>query len=111
MGETLLFAEERGAYTLSDRGTYLAQSSNLPDLAILFGGASIAENPDPALLNPYGVIAVSPERHPGVAFDLAQDFITWLTGLSTQERIATFGVDRYGQPLFYPDSIAWRESS
>jgi tungstate transport system substrate-binding protein len=111
MGETLLFTEERSAYTLSDRGTYLAQSGNLPGLTILFGGASIADNPDTALLNPYGVIAVSPERHPGAAIDLAQDFIAWLTGLHTQERIATFGVDRFGQPLFHPDSVSWRESS
>ena len=111
MGETLLFAEERGAYTLSDRGTYLAQSSNLPGLAILFGGTSIASNPDAALLNPYGVIAVSPVRHPGVAYELAQDFITWLTGENTQERIATFGADRFGQPLFYPDSVSWRAAN
>ncbi len=110
MGETLIIAEERGAYTLSDRGTFLAQSGNLPGLFVLFGGDSIDENPDPALLNPYGVIAVSPERHPDTAYDLAQDFISWLTGLATQERIADFGIDRFGQPLFYPDSEGWREA-
>lgn len=110
MGETLIFAHERSAYTLSDRGTFLAQSANLPGLSVLFGGESIAENPDPALLNPYGVIAVSPQVHAGVAYDLARDFITWLTSVPTQERIAEFGIDRFGQPLFYPDAYEWREA-
>jgi tungstate transport system substrate-binding protein len=104
MGETLQFANEQAAYTLSDRATYLAQRDNLPNLVILVGGNSIAENPDPALLNPYGVIPVNPERHEGIQADLAQEFVDWLTSVETQETIAAFGVDRFGQPLFYPDS-------
>jgi tungstate transport system substrate-binding protein len=108
MGETLQFANERGAYTLADRGTYLSQRENLPNLVILLGGASISENPDPALLNPYGVIPVNPEGHEGIQSELAQEFVEWLTSVETQETIAAYGADRFGQPLFYADSEAYR---
>jgi tungstate transport system substrate-binding protein len=108
MGATLQFANERGAYTLTDRGTFLALWKSLPHLEIMVGGGSIAENADPDLLNPYGVIPISPERYPQTAADLAQQFVNWLTSLEIQEQIAAFGVDVYGQPLFYPDSQAWR---
>jgi len=108
MGETLQFANEQAAYTLSDRATYLAQRDNLPNLVILVGGNSIAENPDPALLNPYGVIPVNPEGHEGIQADLAQEFVDWLTSVETQDTIAAFGVDRFGQSLFYPDSEPYR---
>ena len=108
MGETLLFANETGAYTLADRGTFLAMRDSLPDLVVVVGGERIAENADPALLNPYGVIPVNPDKG-GIAADLAQDFVEWLTGAETQAVIATFGVEVYGQPLFYPGSVLWRD--
>jgi len=108
MGETLLFANERLAYTLSDRGTWLSQQSNLPNLTVLLGGATIAENQDPALLNPYGVIPVNPEKHPGVNFDLATRFAEWITSAEVQQEIAAYGKAQYGQSLFYPDSQAWK---
>jgi tungstate transport system substrate-binding protein len=111
MGETLQFASESGAYTLADRGTYLSQRDNLPGLAILFGGNSIAENPDAALYNPYGVIPVNPEMHEGIQAEVAQEFVEWLTSLETQEQIAAYGVEQFGQPLFYPDSEAYREAN
>lgn len=104
MGETLVFANERGAYTLADRGTYLSARDNLPNLAIVVGGDNLEGNKDPALLNPYGVMAVNPDTHPGVQFDLATQFIEWLTSPETQARIGAFGVDKFGQPLFYPDA-------
>jgi tungstate transport system substrate-binding protein len=110
MGETIQFANERGAYTLADRGTYLAQREDLPDLVILFGGESIAENPDAKLYNPYGVIPVNPELHEGIQAELAQRFVGWLTSVETQERIGSYGVDRFGQPLFYPDSEPYRRA-
>ena len=110
MGETLQFANESGAYTLADRGTYLAQRENLPDLIILFGGESIAQNPDAKLYNPYGVIPVNPELHEGIQAELAQQFVEWLTSVETQEQIGAYGVDRYGQPLFYPDSEPYRQA-
>jgi tungstate transport system substrate-binding protein len=107
MGDTLVFANEAGAYTLTDRATFLANQANLPNLAILVGGNSIAENQDPALLNPYGVIPVNPDKG-NINEELAQQFVEWLTSLETQEMISTFGVEQFGQPLFYPDSDAWR---
>jgi tungstate transport system substrate-binding protein len=111
MGETLTFANESGSYTLADRGTYLFQRDNLPGLVILFGGESIAENPDPVLYNPYGVLPVNPELHEGIQAELAQEFADWLTSLETQEMIGDYGVEQFGQPLFYPDSEAYREAN
>lgn len=107
MGETLLFAMEQTGYTLSDRGTFLSMAENLPDLGILFGGQTIAENPDPALRNLYGVIQVTPTDPSAPEAVLAKDFIDWLTSLETQTLISEFGVERYDQPLFHPASRAW----
>jgi tungstate transport system substrate-binding protein len=111
MGETLQFASERQAYTLTDRGTFLAQRDNLPGLTVLVGGDTIDENPDKALYNPYGVIPVNPETHQGIEVDLGNKFVEWLTSLDTQEMIGKYGVDKFGQPLFYPDSQAYREAN
>lgn len=108
MGETLTFANEQKAYTLSDRGTYLAQKANLPDLVILVGGNSLEENQDKSLLNPYGVMAVDPDKHPGVNFDLATQFVEWITSVEEQQIISDYGKDKFGQPLFYPSSAAWK---
>ncbi|MBI4770789.1 MAG: substrate-binding domain-containing protein [Chloroflexi bacterium] len=107
MGATLVFANEKLAYTLSDRGTWLAQKASLPNLRILVGGGTIAENKDPGLLNPYGVIEINPQKHPGVNNALAHQFAQWLTSVATQQLIADFGKDQFGQPLFYPDSAPW----
>lgn len=108
MGDTLRFAEESGAYTLTDRGTYLALRENLPNLVVLVGGDNIADNQDPALLNPYGVIPVNPNKG-NINYELAEEFVTWLTAVETQQAIAEFGREQFGQPLFYPDSEAWNE--
>jgi tungstate transport system substrate-binding protein len=102
MGETLTFANEKQAYTLSDRGTFLSMRPRLPDLAILVGGATLADNHDPELLNPYGIIVVNPAKHPNVKADLAKSFAAWITSTETQKKIGEFGKDKYGQPLFYP---------
>jgi tungstate transport system substrate-binding protein len=107
MGETLLFASERQAYTLTDRGTWLAQQANLPGLTLLVGGIAVDANADPALLNPYGVIPVNPEKHAGVNFALATQFAEWITSLEVQQQISEFGRDEFGQALFYPSSTAW----
>lgn len=104
MGDTLIFANEKGAYTITDRATYLAMRDKLPNLTLLVGGESIAQNSDKSLLNPYGVIAVNPARHPHVRFDLAEKFIDWITSAETQKLIGDYGVDRFGQPLFYPSA-------
>ncbi len=110
MGAALRFADEKGAYTLTDRGTFLALRDKLPGLVILLGGGQLSENPDPALRNPYGVLVVKAGAGRQVQSELARTFAAWLTSLPTQERIARFGLERYGQPLFYPDSLAWRQA-
>lgn len=107
MGDTLLFANETGAYTLTDRGTFLSMQANLPNLIIVVGGATIAENGDLALLNPYGVIPVNPDKG-NINDKLAQEFAEWLTSVEIQEKIGEYGREQFGQPLFYPDSEAWR---
>lgn len=104
MGDTLLFANEKGAYTLTDRATWLAQQSKLPGLVVLVGGANISQNADKDLYNPYGVMAVNPDKFPGVSFDLAMNFIKWITAADTQKLIANFGVDKFGSPLFYANA-------
>jgi tungstate transport system substrate-binding protein len=98
MGAVLTLADEQRAYTLADRGTYLARLSEGLELEVLVEG-------DPILFNPYSVIAVDPDVHAGVNAGLAEDFIDWLTSLRTQETIA--GFERFGEPLFTPDSEAW----
>ena len=100
MGETLNLAREKRAYTLSDRATFLSQKK--PGLDVLVEG-------DPALLNVYHVIAVSPGKHPGVRHALAMQLVDYLTSLQAQELIARFGREEYGQSLFFPDSDEWRE--
>jgi tungstate transport system substrate-binding protein len=104
MGETLVVANEKLAYTLADRGTWLAMHDKLPALRVLVGGRTLAENPDSSLRNNYGVLAVDPEAHPGVNQAVAAKFVDWLLSPDTQRVIGDFGVARFGQPLFYPDS-------
>ncbi len=101
MGAVLTMANEQQAYTLSDRATYLARTLEGTDLEILMEG-------DPILFNPYGVIAVNPEKNAAIQGDLANQFIDWLVALPAQEQIGQFGVEEFGQPLFVPDSEAWR---
>jgi tungstate transport system substrate-binding protein len=93
MGEVLRMASERGAYTLSDRATFLAQQKGLQLVTLLEG--------DRALFNPYGVIAVNPRRLPGVNYTGARRFIQFLTSPPAQRLIADFGRARYGQSLFH----------
>ena len=100
MGAVLTMADEHQAYTLSDRATYLARTLEGTDLAIMVEG-------DPVLFNPYGVMAVNPEKSPEINLELANTFIDWLISVQVQERIAQFGVEEFGSPLFTPDSTAW----
>lgn len=102
MGDTLRFANETLAYTMTDRGTFLALKENLPDLVVHVGGASIDENRDDTLFNPYGVIPVDPAK--GVNHELALEFAGWLTSESVQLAISQFGMDKFEQPLFYPNA-------
>ncbi len=104
MGDTLLFALEQQGYTLTDRGTYLSMVDKLAGLEVMVGGGNVAENKDKTLLNPYGVLAVNPEKHPNVKADLANKFVEWLLSPDTQAMIGGYGVDKFGQPLFYPNA-------
>ena len=101
MGAVLTMSDEQQAYTLSDRATYLARTLEGIDLEILVEG-------DPILFNPYGVMAVNPDKGEHIKIDLANTFIDWLVSMPTQEKIAQFGVDQFGAPLFTPDSEPWR---
>jgi tungstate transport system substrate-binding protein len=111
MGETLLTSNEKGMYTLSDRGTYLSMKDKLPNLVIVLGGNSLQENKDKSLLNPYGVMAVNPDKHPGMNYDMAMNFVKWITSVEEQKVIGSYGVDKFGQPLFYPSSKEYKDQS
>ena len=101
MGAVLTMSEEAQAYTLSDRATYLKRTLEGIDLEILVEG-------DPILFNPYGVMAVNPDKGEHIKEDLANQFIDWLISVPTQELIGGYGVEEFGGPLFTPDSEAWR---
>ena len=95
MGTVLQMAHEKMAYTLSDRGTYLAYKTKI-DLVVISEG-------DPDLYNPYGVIAVNPVKHPHVKYIKAMALIGWLTSPDCQQMIAQF--KKGEELLFYPDAI------
>lgn len=92
MGATLNYAAAADAYTLTDRGTWIA-FRNPRGLKLLFEGGA-------GLRNPYGIILVNPKRHPHVKAKAGQRFIDWLTGPAGQQAIAAFR--RGGQALFFP---------
>ena len=96
MGATLQVASQKAAYTISDRGTYLAQQKNI-DLEILSQG-------DPSLLNVYHVIVVNPDKHSKVNAVGARAFAAYVVRPDVQALIADFGKDKYGQPLFFVDA-------
>ncbi len=94
MGTTLNTAVGKGAYTLTDRGTWLS-FANKGDFKVLLEG-------DPKLFNQYGVILVNPERHPRVKKDMGQALVDWLTGSEGQAAIASYKID--GEQLFFPNA-------
>ena len=94
MGQTLQIADQRGAYTLSDRATYLAFRERI--------GAGIAVEDDARLRNPYHVIAVNGAQHPQVNAAAAAALIDFLLSDPVQQQIGSFGQDQYGQALFTP---------
>jgi tungstate transport system substrate-binding protein len=98
MGKTLTLADEKQAYTLADRGTYIKYKfgRDVPiDLEVLCEG-------DPMLANPYGVIPINPEKHPHVKFELAKEFAEWLVSERGQSVIANYRL--LDKQLFYPDA-------
>jgi tungstate transport system substrate-binding protein len=96
MGQTLNVAAEKKGYTLADRGTYLALKKNL--------GLDILVEGDAALLNIYHVIEVNMAKWPKVNADGAKAFAYFMISKQTQAIIKTFGIAKYGSPLFFPDA-------
>jgi tungstate transport system substrate-binding protein len=95
MGKVLQMAGELGAYTLTDRGTWLAMQAKLPLKELASG--------DPKLFNPYGVIAVNPDRYRDIDYRGAMRLIAWLTSVEGQKIIEDFQIN--GQPLFIPTAV------
>jgi tungstate transport system substrate-binding protein len=94
MGETLTIANERGAYTITDRGTYLALRDRL--------ALPILVERDKALINIYHVITLNPANGPRINSEGGQAFLTFLLDPATQAFIGEFGIDEFGEPLFTP---------
>jgi tungstate transport system substrate-binding protein len=101
MGEVLNIASQQGAYTLSDRGTFLSQRSEI-DLDILVQGP-IEGGPE-ILSNPYGIMAVNPAVHENVNYALAMAYIGYITSPEGQERIAEYTAN--GEQLFFPEALS-----
>ncbi len=96
MGATLKVASEKNGYTLTDRATYLANKSTL--------GLDILVEGDPGLLNVYHVIIVNPAKWSKINVEGARAFSDYITSPEVQDMIGKFGVDKYGQPLFFADA-------
>ncbi|MBT3240729.1 MAG: tungstate ABC transporter [Chloroflexi bacterium] len=111
MGASLVIANEKEGYILSDRGTYLSQKENLPNLVVLFGGDSSDKNPDLLLQNIYSVIPINPEKFENVNADLSDLFVEWISSIEIQNQIGEFGVSEFGIPLFYSNSTEWISSN
>ena len=99
MGKALTYAEEKQAYILADRGTYLKYKYGRKqglDLDILCEG-------DPKLHNPYGIIPINPKKYSHVKFELADRFAKWLVSPKAQALIARYKIQ--GQQAFFPDAV------
>jgi len=95
MGKVLQIANELGAYTLVDRGTWLAYADKVSLHIVLEG--------DSSMFNPYGVIAVNPKRYKDIDYKGAMNFISWITSTPTQKLIGDYRI--HGQVLFTPDAM------
>ena len=98
-GPSTAFANRRGAYILMDRATYLTMKKDIKLVPLV--------EKDPILLNLIAVIRVNPAKFQGLNADTALAFADWLEGDEAQNLIKDFGVKKYGEPLFFPNSKAW----
>jgi len=99
MGKTITFADEKQAYALADRGTYISYKYGKKppvDAEIVYDG-------DELLANPYGVIPVNPQKYPNVQYAMAEKFANWLVSAGGQSLIAGYLLE--GKQLFFPDAI------
>jgi tungstate transport system substrate-binding protein len=104
MGDTIITANTKEGYTLSDRGTYLAMKDKI-NLRILF------ESDQKYLFNPYHVMAVNPAKFPNVKYDLAMKYIDYVTSPWGQDIIRNYGKDKYAEALFVPEEDAGNVTS
>jgi len=97
MGFTLEIADEKNAYSLTDRATFISFSSSFNSLEVVIAG-------DEILFNPYGIIQINPLKHRSLVinFEGALAFVDFITGDQGQKIIKNFGIEKYGQNLFYP---------
>jgi tungstate transport system substrate-binding protein len=96
MGQTLNVTAEKKGYTLTDRGTYLALRKTL--------GLDILGEGDAILLNIYHVIEINPAKWPKVNVAGGKAFADFMLARETQEVVKTYGTDKFGAPLFFPDA-------
>jgi tungstate transport system substrate-binding protein len=96
MGATLLVAEQRQTYTLTDRASYLAFKDKLTLVPLVQG--------DPELRNVYSAYAVNPGKNPAAKRTEALRFVRYLTDPKVQEWIGRYGTEKWGEPLFHPDA-------
>lgn len=101
MGATIAMANEKQAYALSDIGTFLAYKGDVDLVALVDEGD--------ALLNVYCAMQINPEKYPDTNTALAKDWINFLISDEIQQEIASFGVEEYGQPLFYAAQNDWEK--
>ncbi len=99
MGKAITFADEKQAYLLADRGTYIKYKYGKEpaiELDVLCEG-------DELLANPYGIIPINPEKHAHVQYDMAMKFAEWITSVKGQKMISEYRL--MGKQLFYPDAV------
>ena len=100
---TLRYTDERNAYTVIDRATYLTLKGQIKLVVLV--------EKDDALLNYMTLIPVNPKKFPRVNYEDAMVFVKWLTSSEKgQKIIGDFGKDKYGSSLFFPNSKEWRSS-
>ncbi|WP_350342998.1 substrate-binding domain-containing protein [Proteinivorax tanatarense] len=97
MGDTLIASNEMGAYTLTDRGTFLSMKDKLENLQIVLEG-------DDLLHNPYGIIPVNPNKFSNVNSEAAQELVEFFIREDIQDMIGEYGIENFGQPLFFPNA-------
>ncbi len=96
---TTLYVNEKQAYTLMDRATWLTVKDDVSVVPLM--------EADPLMLNLIAIIRVNPEKFPAIHKDEALKFADWVVGDEAQTLIRDFGKDKYGQPLFFPNSDQW----
>jgi len=96
MGAVLQMADEKGAYTLTDRATYLSYKDKI--------NLSIVTEKNESLYNQYGVIAVNPDKFDTIKKEEAAEFVKWILSEKAQKLIGEFGKDKYGESLFIPNA-------